>query len=95
MFLLFALGPDALWQRTPRGWRNEGKRDVQIAIEKAHAKLGRQAIRVLLLTGFRHIEGLILKHEMMDGDPLRASRTQRAATEPAPWGVAPSNISRR
>ncbi len=36
------------------------------AIERPEAKVGRQAIRALLLTGFRRMEGLTLKHEMID-----------------------------
>jgi integrase len=36
-------------------------------IESPEAKVGRQAIRALLLTGFRRMEGLTLKHDMIDG----------------------------
>jgi integrase len=36
------------------------------AIESPEAKVDRQAIRTLLLTGFRRMEGLTLKHDLID-----------------------------
>lgn len=41
--------------------------------ESAESKTGRHAIRALLLTGFRRMEGLTLQHEMVD-TPARCAR---------------------
>lgn len=41
--------------------------EANAAIESPEAKVGRQAIRALLLTGFRRMECLTLKFDMIDG----------------------------